>query len=810
MRKFGIILCSAAAAVAFTSQAAPLTPEEALSRVAGSGARAAAKMLNTVPVYTQKTADAQPAAYVFASADGNGFRILAGNDVAFPVLGYSDSGVFDPENIPDGLKYWLSEYARQIEWAERQGFPVAKAPVAESDWKVVQPLVVTKWDQGAPYNNQCPLPSGSSRPCYTGCVATSMAQVMNYFKYPEIGHGTITYRAATLNRTLMMAFGREAFDWDNMLDSYTGQYTEAQANAVSYLMKACGYSVQMNYGPDASGASGSSIGASLRQYFDYAETTRSEQRNIYSMTEWTQMIYDNIANIGPVIINGRDFDGSAGHSFICDGYDGNGYFHFNWGWSGMSDGYFSLDALNPDAMGTGGFGGGFNNGQNAILGIQPSVSGEYTPVKNLLQYGNMTATLSGSSLEIGTADYSPLGWGNPFDYTVSGKFALRLARADGSGEPVVFDAAIENRPSITLEGGYYLSYPSSKITATLPAISEDGTYKLTLMFGTGDGDWAPIKTIWGYNNYVYIVKSGAQVSVSVPDMVLLEVEDAEIGSELFYGRNTLFNVTYKNDADIELYQGVVPRLLKNGQIVMQGGGVLVTVPAGETLESSFISKFTPVNGYVFNENDEFDFCLFDPTGNRIYGMFGKVKMQQAPASTSIVQTKFEIEDAETISYTYGQMTREAYLLSESQINNFTVDLDYMVRYGYFDGMLKLSINQADENSSYNFFPIVDEIYSETPFLSGGAQGNVNVPVSFPQAKPGVLYSVKASYSLNSSWKDLASVYFVTGTSGVKDICSDADDVDVRYFNLQGMPVANPEKGMLLIRKKAGKTEKVIY
>ena len=209
-------------------------------------------------------------------------------------------------------------------------------------------MITAMWDQIEPYNNMAPL-YGSER-TYTGCVATTMAMVMDYWNYPEKGQGKVSYTASTIGKRIELDFSKRKFDWDNMLRSYDidGEYSAEQTDAVAYLMKACGYAVKMDYSTSASATLAMYIGQAMAKYFNYDPNYRYELRLHHSSSEWEQIIYDNLKNAGPVLYGGGSYLG-GGHSFVCDGYDGNGFFHFNWGWSGISNGYFSLDALQPDA-----------------------------------------------------------------------------------------------------------------------------------------------------------------------------------------------------------------------------------------------------------------------------------------------------------------------------------------------------------------------------------------------------------------------------------------------------------------------------
>ena len=213
---------------------------------------------------------------------------MSADDVAFPVLGYSDTGSVDAENISPELKWWLGEYGRQIEWAiENNARQAVGAPSVPEEWTAIAPLMKTKWDQDAPYNNDCPQLNGVR--CYTGLCGHVNGSGDELSQVSGGGDGMIRYRPDGFSKDLLLNLSAFKIDWDNMLDVYSaGEYNDAQASAVSYLMKACGYSVAMNYGTSASGAVGGVIAPALRNYFDYDVNCRDYQRVIYSSSEWTR------------------------------------------------------------------------------------------------------------------------------------------------------------------------------------------------------------------------------------------------------------------------------------------------------------------------------------------------------------------------------------------------------------------------------------------------------------------------------------------------------------------------------------------
>lgn len=795
----------------FAVSAAPLTPGEALARVsADRQSRIVSKSLSTDPVFTVKSEANLAAAYVFVAADNNGFAILSADDVAYPVLGYSDSGSFDAGNIPVNMQAWLAEMAAQIEWARNSGAEPAKAPSAPEGWTAISPLVKTTWDQGEPYNDECPSPKNSTQHAYTGCVATSMAQAMNYCKYPEHGEGVIDYYLSTLGVRVYQDLADINFDWDNMLDSYSeGAYTSRQAKAVADLMAACGYSVRMNYGLDASGASGFTIGRSLRNHFNYDSDCHSKYRLLYSMSEWAQMVYDNLKNIGPLIINGRD-PGDMGHSFICDGYDGKGYFHFNWGWSGVSDGYYSLDALNPDSMGIGGYGSGFNFGQNAIFGIQPPTGKPSDYKLNLVQLGNTTGQISGSNFSAGMSDYASSGYANYCDETVSGTFGLRFEKIGSSASPAIVEAKLGRNETVELEPGYSIgSGSSAKVTAAMPVL-DNGEYKVTVMFRLTGGEWEEILVPWGYNNFVYLTRSENGLTVTKPEQNALKIVSAEVASRLNYDAYVNIKLKVENTSDIELTQGLVPNLLEGSKTVMSGSNSLITVGPKQTADIDLVVNFAPVNGYSFMSPTDFVLNFKDPETNRSYGDFGTYTMEKGASSFSFTLKKLEVADASRLDVTYASQRVPAYMVNNPE--DFDVNFNYSVRAGYFAGFVKLSIYKVDPSRLSLLLPItsVDEVFTQTAFMEKGDVSENEVNVNFPDAENDVLYAIVAKYNKSQSWANLGNpAYFMKTPSAVDGITDDSDVKNAEYYNLQGLRINNPKKGQVVIRRVGDKTQKIV-
>ena len=350
------------------SLAAPLTPQEAIERLNGASGtlRAPAKSgLQLRRIASDSLGNA--AVYLFTPSDGDGFVIASADDLGAPLLGYSDSGTLDPDNMPPAMQWWMAQYARQIALAKEAGAQPFQAEIIQRD--EIMPLVSTKWNQNSPFNDECPKYSGENS--VTGCLATALAQVVNYHKWPkENGIGTHEYKYN--GRKFSFDYENTTFDWDNMIDDYVpGEYTEEQGKAVATLMHAIGVGLDMMYSPNMSGAYSFSVARAIIENLGYDRGAQYLMRDYFTDRDWNDIVYAELAAGRPVVYCGVDPQG--GHAFVCDGYSDNGFFHINWGWGGMSDGYYMLSALNPATQGIGGslLGYGFNYSQDIVAGIMP-------------------------------------------------------------------------------------------------------------------------------------------------------------------------------------------------------------------------------------------------------------------------------------------------------------------------------------------------------------------------------------------------------------------------------------------------------
>ena len=335
--------------------------------------------------------------YVFNVGDDNGFVIVSNDDRATPVLGYSDSGSFNASQMPDNMKAWLQGYADQIEWLKQNNISAPLRTVGEG-FTAIEPLMSSVWGQNDPFNNSTPVVGGQN--CVTGCVATAMAQVMYYHKWPQNATSIPGY---DYSYGSLDALSSTTFNWDVMQDDYRGTYSTDAGSAVAKLMQYCGWSVKMNYGPSASGASSNMVADALKNYFGYNSTTQYVSRSLYTYENWVKMIYHELSEGRPVFYAGSSVDN--GHAFVCDGYQSEDFFHINWGWEGLSnEGFYRLSVLDPENQGTGGSASSsaYSFGQEAVVGIQkPSDNGTVLDVMSEVNLNVNTISLNHSSISLG-------------------------------------------------------------------------------------------------------------------------------------------------------------------------------------------------------------------------------------------------------------------------------------------------------------------------------------------------------------------------------------------------------------------------
>ena len=304
--------------------------------------------------------------YIFNAADNGGYAIIAADDRVSPVLGFSDQGNIDLDNMPENMASWLENYKYEISNLKSDADIVLDKPVSRSE---VNPLLNDNWSQYAPYDLLSPVYDGIR--CPPGCVAVAMAQIMYYYKWPVGVVDSIPPHINRYNSRLVEGVPSTSFKWDLMKPSFRSDEPDENAYAVAELLRYCGQAVKMAYDIDGSGAYFEDACKALIERFKYSRQAEEVNKHDFSSYDWDEMIYNELASGRPVCYGGnRTLDG--GHAFVCDGYK-DGYFHINWGQGGYTDGYFKLSLLSGESTY---IYDQYNYGylQEAIIGIEPDMN----------------------------------------------------------------------------------------------------------------------------------------------------------------------------------------------------------------------------------------------------------------------------------------------------------------------------------------------------------------------------------------------------------------------------------------------------
>lgn len=419
--------------------------------------------------------------YVFNADDNRGYVIVSGDDRTEKILGYADSGSIDFENMPENMRSWLQFYADRIKYLDDNNIQTAPETSEAKNLRKggkahhsIAPLLTCNWNQGDPYNLQCPeyyngdgSIGGRSA---TGCVATAIAQVLYFHKYPAETKGRIPSHVCkwTLDNNTTKTFTMPAIkagteiDWDNMCDNYYGSETQEQKDAVAFLMKLVGQSVKMGYGA----SSGSSYADSRKLFVDYlgyddgVQILRSDN---YGIQEWVEMMYEELDKGYPIAYGGSSTGG--GHAFVVDGFDGDEFFHLNWGWGGGSNGYFRIDVLNPgdnSGIGASSSADGYSMGQDAIMYLRGFDDGVDAGYEADTHASMNDLTINGTKIFLNYVNWT--GSANSFNTAIVTK------NEEGEIVPVAGQETISN-----LGANYYVG----KTVDMAGKFQEPGTYRIT-------------------------------------------------------------------------------------------------------------------------------------------------------------------------------------------------------------------------------------------------------------------------------------------------------------------------------------------
>ena len=484
--------------------------------------------------------------YIYNIGDNQGFVIISGDDATKPILGYTDSGRFNEAKAPDNFRAILKAYESSIYSIQSTKQKTQTASIEAnlissiaSANTVVSPLLDSiKWGQENPFNLLCPYDSRTQRNSVTGCVATTMAQLMKYYEWPITGTGTHGYTENDFGY-LSANFGNTNYNWASMRGQYGSNKNAVEDSAVAQLLFHCGVAVNMDYSGNSSGAYSKDAARALISYFGYDNNIQCVTRDYYSNTEWIQILKNELLASRPVMYSARSEE--FGHAFVCDGYDSNDFFHINWGWDGYCNGYFELGALAWEEPGTRGATGGFALDQSMLIGIQKPDNVNKLSYE-LYTYSNLTASTSAvsnyknNSINI---TYTIVNQGiNQF----SGKVGIGYKKL---GENTLY-VLRELNSSVNLNSEYLT--PISN-TLTLNALSNTGVYELFPIYKPTDStSWSIMRGSATYQNKLIVNRVGNSATITAPDknINLILTEQMLLPTHLYADQSVNFSVALAN------------------------------------------------------------------------------------------------------------------------------------------------------------------------------------------------------------------------------------------------------------------------
>lgn len=722
---------------------------------------------------TLKWRDASSNVFVFAKGNNAGYVITSGAEYAAPVLGYSDCGDFDAANMPEAMRWMLDEYAREI--ASASGSEIKKAYSASSDTLTpVAPLLGSiAWDQQYPYNLQCPTYYGNDRSA-TGCVATAMAMVMYYHQYPQRGQNSNRWgqELYPLIGDLYTDFSQSEYKWADMKPQYNvaGQEDSPEScEAVAKLMADCGASVSMQYGP-SSGAMGQDWAYGLAHYFGYDQGVALRWRSHYTQNEWDASLRSELDARRPVLVSGFTAK-EGGHAFVFDGYDADGLYHVNWGWSAMSNGYFRSNALTPGSQGTGGSTGGFNYKQLAITGIRPpqaetedameicSEEAVGAPKESYLRTELIPFRLRGK--------IENLGWK---DVTVD--FALGIYNSEGV--QVMLIEGVKNIPMAKGAVQRNTTFGEADLSS-LP----DGCYELRPLVKDIKGkNWTRIldKTST-YTNRSYLVIDAEKASIKEFSYSKLSGE-MTVQPRIAYYQKSSIKFTATNTGDTDYYGELNVEFLNpdTKAMVKKAGEIVVALAPGETITDEVVFE---VMAYAGN----YLLAIVDYNADYLCEPVAVTVEEFANNTTIAAAAPLMVENADEVD----PMNVHATAVVKCTNGLFT---DQILLY-LFDG-------KKEAGALSPVFVVIGENEEATVEFNG----------AFENARPGTEYKVALIDGRSMAYitpKETASAMIrIAGTSAVESI--DAAE-EATYYNLQGMPVKNPSAAGLYIVRRGDKVTK---
>ena len=552
--------------------------------------------------------------YVYAGDAGTGFVIVAKETMMPAIVGYSASGTYDTETMPDGLTFFLEAYEDMVERASEgdngtiSRIMQARAAKAKGSSAVEPLLDDIAWGQDEPYNNMCPTISGSST--VAGCGAVAMSQIMRFHKHPASLQADIPSYSYTLNGSSVTIDEIEAgyeYDWDNMLPSYSGSYTDEEAEAVAALVYHAGAALETYYAWSAS--STRTPYDEMYTYFDYDEDTyQLLYASSFNLNDWNEIMQSELSAGRPIFYMGNTSD-DDGHAFVCDGVDDSGLYHINWGWTGSQNGYFDITILNPEkgGIGSGDSEDGYNRDCCMIVGITPD-NGEtdepyyYQPAADVYSIENFSITSKSRSSSTET-------FGISVEYEItnytfenfSGMIGVGILEDDGSVSHIYGETHI----SLNAKSDIYIN--AATCDFDLSYAFPIGNSVIVAVYSTDNGStWQ----MCGSGEYNAIIVNATETTLTEVDRtVSATVEAAE---ELLAGTNNLFTLTATNTLGAEFTGSLYVYVsTSTSQPSDYDESFYLRIPTNDSVSISFDIAFEDAGTVYVWVEDEFGNILVD-------------------------------------------------------------------------------------------------------------------------------------------------------------------------------------------------------
>ena len=672
----------------------------------------------------------QPLYIYNANSSDGGYVIVSGDDRAMPVLGYCDHGSYDPTNIPPALQEWIESLQYEIaSLGEDDGSDdntTYNSQTLIGARANIAPLLKSQWNQSEPFNLKLPTVNNGNT-AVTGCVATAMAQVMYYYKWPNSTSTTIPSYTTESQSIYMPSLPTTTFAWSSMKDFYMRQETGTAADAVAKLMLYCAQSIEMDFRNSSSSASTSDACDAFVTYFKYSHTACYLNRRNYNATTWESLIYNELAARRPVMYRGQTMAG-GGHSFICDGYDSStNMFHFNWGWSGSSDGYYLLNVLKPQYQGLGSSSGteGYIGGQAIVIGIAPN---------------NATAPSTSNAMTISSITLN------------STSYSRSSSSQDFTG--IKFKARLNNNTGIT-QSFYsrWVLYKNGQFVKYLGGSTYQGTYtdlpntwggereyNLTIDSSVGNGTYIlyPVSQIKGNNDWYLCSGTNVHYIEATVTSTNLTLKCYGIGGTMEYSAN---NISFGGNMNVGKLMPITANLnnlgtTTNDLIYMHVNGdsatmALSTIEPGES--GDVIFNYIP-NSY----------------GTKRVS-FSVNKDGSNPFTTRVIYVKQMPEADLAFSNTVENLTTENGV-NVIRGNAFTISskITNKLSYAYDEDIVMrlLHVNKVSGNSYYGVF--IDDFTTENATIPG--YGSRTIRHSFKNLVVGEKYWVRVVYYSNGEEK----------------------------------------------------------